>query len=171
LKQTVKELVQDDNRAARIICQNMQERKNTLETFSDSSMVRDPKQVSNYRQNYGTSKNTQNVDAIRDVIFGLLEQSSEDDPSVLDKDQPFIQELLVRHRKQVGIVAFLKQTLKDVEWFCTEKANPRETSPLCADTTFNITEYLVTQTTYQQLSVIRRDNLKHPWFPGPIVFH
>ena len=147
LKQTVKELVQDDNRAARIICQNMQERENTLETFSDSSMVRDPKQVSNYRQNYGTSKNTQNVDAIRDVIFGLLEQSSEDNPSVLDKDQPFIQELLVRHGKQVGIVAFLKQTLKDVERFCTEKANPRETSPLCADTTFNIAEYLVTQTT------------------------
>ena len=173
LKETCKELVQDDNRAARLICQNMQDRENILETFSDSSMVRNPKQVSNYRQNYGPSKKAQNVDAIRDVIFDLLEQSNEDNPSVhvLDKAQPFIQELLVRHGKQVGIVAFLKQTLKDVERFCTTKANPRETSPLCADTTFNISEYLVTQTTYQQLSVVRRDNLKHPWFPGPIVFH
>ena len=173
LKETCKELVQDDNRAARLICQNMQHHENILETFSDSSVVRNPKQVSNYRQNYGPSKKAQNVDDIRDVIFDLLEQSNEDNPTVyvLDKDQPFIQELLVRHGKQVGIVAFLKQTLKDVERFCTTKANPRETSPLCADTTFNISEYLVTQTTYQQLSVIRRDNLKHPWFPGPIVFH
>ena len=68
-------------------------------------------------------------------------------------------------------MAFLKQTLKDVERFCTTKANPQETSPLCADTTCNVSEYLVTQTTYQRLSVIRRDNLKHHWFPGPIVFH
>ena len=171
LKQTCKDIVKDDNRAARLIYQEMQDRENILETFSDSSMLRDPKQVSNYRQNHGTSSKTQNVDAIRDVIFDLLEQSNEDDPSVLDKNQPFIQELLVRHGKQVGIVAFLKQTLKDVERFCTKKANARETSPLCADTTFNIAEYLVTQTTYQQLSVIRRDNLKHPWFPGPIAFH
>ena len=32
---------------------------------------------------------------------------------------------------------------------------------LCADTTFNIAEYRVTETTYKQPSVIRRDNLKH----------
>ena len=171
LKQTCKEIVQEDKRAARHICQEMQDGEDILDTFSDSSVVRDPKQVSNYGQNYGPSKKTQNADAIWDIIFNLLEQSNEQDPSVLNKDQPFIQELLVRHGKQVEIVAFLEQTLKDIERFCTKKANPRETSPLCADTTFNIAEFLVMQTTYQQLSVIRRDNLKHPWFPGPIAFH
>ena len=54
--------------------------------------------------------------------------------------------------------------LKNVERFCTKNTNPRETSPLCAGTTFNIEEYLVTQNTYQQLSVVRRDNLKYTWF-------
>lgn len=171
LKQTCKEIVQEDKRAARHICQEMQASEDILDIFSDSSVVRDPKQVSNYRQNYGRSSKTQNADAVRDIIFMLLEQSSAEEPSVLSKDQPFIQELLVRHGKHVEIVAFLEQTLKDIERFCTKKANPRETSTLCTDTTFNIAEFLVTQTTYQQLSVIRRDNLKHPWFPGPIAFH
>ena len=70
----------------------MQDHENILETFSDSSVVRNPKQVSNYRQNYGPSKKGQNVNDIRDVIFDLLEQSNEDNPTVyvLDKDQPFI---------------------------------------------------------------------------------
>lgn len=61
--------------------------------------------------------------------------------------------------------------LKNVKRFWTKKTNPRETSPLCSGTTFNIAEYLVTQNTHQQLSVVRRDNLKYPWFSGPIVFH
>ncbi len=112
----------------------------------------------------------QNVDAIRNVISDLLEQSNEDDPSVLDKNQSFIQELLVNiHGKQVGIAAFLKQTLKNVMRFCTKKANAIETSPLCRDTTFHIAEYLVTQTTYQQLSVIRRITSNILGFPAPLL--
>ena len=78
----------------------MQTGEDSLDTFSDSPMVRDPKQVSNYRQNYGTSKKTQNADAIRDIIFNLLEQSNEENPSVLNKSQPFFQELIVRRGKQ-----------------------------------------------------------------------
>ncbi|XP_028514907.1 uncharacterized protein LOC110239267 isoform X1 [Exaiptasia diaphana] len=170
LKQSCKKLVQEDSRAPRLICQEMQEKVDVLESFSDSSVIRDPKQISNYRQTYGPVKNRKHEDAIRDVIFELLEQSHEDS-DLLDKNQSFIQELLLRHGKQAGVVAYLQQTLKDIERFCTTKANPFITSPLSADTTFNIAEYLLTQTTYRQLSVLDRGSLKHPWFPGPLLCH
>ena len=71
----------------------------------------------------------------------------------------------------MGVVGYLHQTLKDVERFCTSKANKSVMSPLCVDTTFNIPEYLLTQTTNKQLSILDPDTLKHPWFPGPIMFH
>ena len=35
----------------------------------------------------------------------------------------------------------------------------------------NIANYLVTQTTYKQMSVIGRESLKNPWFPGPFLIH
>ena len=66
------------------------------------------------------------------------------------------------------MVLFLDQTLKDIERFCCQE---NIFSPLAADTTFNIGEYLFTQTTYKNLSLIRTDTGKHPWFPGPIMIH
>ena len=97
--------------------------------------------------------------------------ADQNDSDVLDKNQSFVREFLLRHEKQACFVAYLQQSLTDIERFSTTSANPRFTTPLACDTTFNIANYLVTQTTYKQMSVIGRESLKNPWFPGPFLIH
>ena len=122
---------------------------------------------------YGETKSKTSVDQIQEVILKLLEQRSADqnDSDVLDKNQSFVREFLLRHEKQACFVAYLQQSLTDIERFSTTSANPRFTTPLACDTTFNIANYLVTQTTYKQMSLIGRESLKNPWFPGPFLIH
>ena len=44
-------------------------------------------------------------------------------------------------------------------------------SPLSTDTTYQIAEHYLTQTAYENLSVLRRDTLKTSWFPGVCILH
>ena len=44
-------------------------------------------------------------------------------------------------------------------------------SPLSIDTSYQIAEHYLTQTAYENLSVLRRDTLKSPWFPGVCMLH
>ena len=62
------------------------------------------------------------------------------------------------------MVLYFDQFSTDIEKLPTE-------SPLAGDTTFNIGEYLFTQTTYKKLSLIRKDTGIYPWFPGPVLIH
>lgn len=174
LKQEVKEVLRTDARAPRIIHDEKTKDVDLLDPPLQSTTIRDSKQLYNYRHLYGEAKANVSVDQIQEVILKLLEQASvvaELDPYVLKKNQPFVREFLLRHEKQACFVAYLQQSLTDIERFSTTSANPRFTTPLISDTTFNIANYLVTQTTYKQLSVIDRESLKNPWFPGPFLIH
>ena len=92
------------------------------------------------------------------------------DPSA--EEQPFLQEILSRNKKQPSYVLFLNQSLKDIERFCTNTLAPTSfRSILAVDTTYDIGGHYVTQTTYQNLSLFRKDTLKAPWFPGPVLIH
>ena len=173
LKQTVKEIVRTDVRAPRIIQDEKSKDIDLLDPPLLSTTIRDNKQLYNYRHLYGETKSKTSVDQIQEVILKLLEQRSADqnDSDVLDKNQSFVREFLLRHEKQACFVAYLQQSLTDIERFSTTSANPRFTMPLACDTTFNTANYLVTQTTYKQMSVIGRESLKNPWFPGPFLIY
>lgn len=91
----------------------------------------------------------------------LLDQSKEQNPHVLDKNQPFVREFLLRHGHQSTVVAYLDQTLRDVDRFCTNDPH----STFVVDTTFNIADYYLTPTCYLNLSLVSKTSGKHPWFP------
>ena len=55
--------------------------------------------------------------------------------------------------------------------FCTINAPSNYRSPLSIDTTYQIAEHYLTQTAHENLSVLRRDTLKSPWFPGVCMLH
>ena len=44
-------------------------------------------------------------------------------------------------------------------------------SPLSTDTTYQIAQHYLTQTAYENLSVLRIDTLKGLWFPGVCMLH
>ncbi|CAB3980942.1 Hypothetical predicted protein [Paramuricea clavata] len=173
LKQEVKETLRTDRRAPRIIQDEKSKDINLLDPALQSTTIRDSKRLYNYRHLYGEAKTTTSIDQIQEVILKLLEQGSsayEIDRDVLDKNQAFVREFL-RHEKQACFVAYLQQSFTDIERFSTTSSNPRFSTPLACDTTFNIATYLVTQTMYKQMSVIGRESLKNPWFPGPFLVH
>ena len=74
--------------------------------------------VSFCRYNYAEPRGKRGDD-LKDVIMQLLSQSTERSPYILDKSQPYIQEFSLRSGNQPSVVAYLNQTLKDLERFCT----------------------------------------------------
>jgi hypothetical protein len=109
------------------------------------------------RYNYGKSKH---VDELQEIIIELLGQRKQEAHEVIDQLQPYIPEFLLQGGNQPTIVAYLDQTVKDLE-----------SVPLAIDTTFNIGEFYFTQTAYQNISVVSKAAGKHPWFPGPLLVH
>ena len=95
----------------------------------------------------------------------LLDQAENDNHcrSPVENEQPFLREFNLESGEQPKLMLYFDQTLTDIERFCCQVSR---FSPLAADTTFNIGEYLFTQTTYKNLSLIRKDTGGHPWFPG-----
>ena len=60
-----------------------------------------------------------------------------------------------------------------MERFCTRLASSKYFSPVIADDTCHIAGHYLVQTTHQKnenSSVLRRENLKSPWFPDPCAF-
>ena len=171
LKKECKQTVQVSNKAPRILAESLGQTGETiLGSTTDSTRLRNPKQASNYKFNYG-SVSRSDQDEISNVILALLEQNHGSDSVVLDDNQPFIREVIFRNGRQPSIVAFTDQTIKDVSRFCTRSGSLTHFSPLLIDTTFNIAEYYFTQTAYENLSLPKKDTGKHPWFPGPVLVH
>ncbi len=170
VKMECREVVERSHKAPRFLADSIGDAEmSIIESKTASTRVRNPKQVTNYRSNYGQQARTKQDD-MSDVILMLLEQNQDADVSVLDDSQPFIREILHRHGHQPAMVAYTNQTLEDVARFCSS-VDAKEQSPLLIDTTFNIAEYYFTQTAFQNLSVRQKNSNKHPWFPGPLFIH
>ena len=67
-------------------------------------------------------------------------------------------------------VLYLDQTLNYISRFCTDYS-PVSASPLALDTTFNIGKYKFTQSTYKNLSLLKKGTYTPPWFSGPVLVH
>ena len=44
-------------------------------------------------------------------------------------------------------------------------------SILAIDTTFNVGSHYITQTTYRNLILLRKETMTASWFPGPVLVH
>ena len=89
--------------------------KKTHDVFSlesDAEIPRNNQQISNYSQNYATSS-IRTDDEVATIIFDLYEQDEVTDVEINDEKQPFIQEILMRHGKQICITAYLQATISD----------------------------------------------------------
>lgn len=136
-----------------------------------STTIRDSKQLYDYRHLYREAKTRTGIDQIQEVILKLLEQGSSADSDMLDKNEAFVKEFILRHKKQACLVMYRQQSLTDIERFSNTSTNPRFSTPLACGTTFNVANYLVTQMSSEQMSVTGRESLKNPWFPGPFLVY
>ena len=122
------------------------------------------KQITNIKPSLAKITNgSEEYEILRNISY-LLDQPNNSlswHPSA--EEQPFLQEILFRNKKQPYYVLLLNQSLKDIERFCTITLAPTSfCSILAIDTTFNIGRHYVTQTTYQNLSIFRKYTLKAP---------
>ena len=127
------------------------------------------KQITNIKPSLAKiTKGSEEYEILRNISY-LLDQPNNSlswHPSA--EEQPFLQEILLRNKKQPYYVLLLNQSLKDIERFCTITLAPTSfCSILAIDTTFNIGRH-VTQTTYQNMSIFRKYTLKPPC---PVLIH
>ena len=58
--------------------------------------------------------------------------------------------------------------MNDLKMFCTHDNNP---ITLAVDTTFNLCDLWITDTSYRNQRLINRESQKHPVFLGPMMLH
>lgn len=155
----------------RIVLDEYEESNHILERESDAVIPRDKKQIKNYQSNY-CPNDANRTDEILSLLSSLIDQPTVEMSDPLSEDQSFLQEVLFRNGRQPSYVLYTAQSLADLERFCTNTSMPTKfRSVLAVDTTYNVSNYYVTQTTYRNLSLLHRNTQKHPWFPGPVFAH
>ena len=89
-------------------------------------------------------------------------EQKENFDDVNDESQSLNREITFRSAREPSVIPFLNQTRKDKERLYF--------SPVTAHGTYNIAGHYLVQTVYENLSVLRRENSKSHWFPGPCTF-
>ena len=153
-----------DKRAPRLILDDIEESSDSIMNLT--SGISDIKQIYNYRYNYQTNHKDD-----YSVLLGMCLEQNESSFDLLDKEQGFIREINFRIGKKPSIVLFWNQTIVGLNRFCTMNAPSNYFSPLSTNTTYQIAEHYLTQTAHENLSALRRDTLKSPWFPGVCMLH
>ena len=72
--------------------------------------------------------------------------------------------------KNPSIILFVNQTITDLDRFCTMRVSFNYFLSVPRDTIDQITEHYLTQAAFENLSVLSRNTLKRPWFPGVCIF-
>ena len=65
-------------------------------------------------------------------------------------------------------MAYTEKQIHDIEKFCTTEL---EASVLAVDTTFNICDMRITDTSYRNKRLLNRTTGKHPVLLGPVMLH
>ena len=145
VRKDIQEAVSKNNNVAPRILKELLTRDKSAIESSLAETVRNEKQLSNYKQMHG-NRGSSEYDDISSVMLEMFKGGQNDASDVIDKDQAFIQEMQIRHGKQANIVAYFKQTVNDVERFCCRED---AFTTLSIDTTFNVSEYHLTQTVFK----------------------
>lgn len=122
------------------------------------------KQIYNYRYIY---QNTHKEDDYEHIWKMCLQHWKETLDLLDKKKQGFVLFLksTLEWGKEPSIILFLNHTIVDLDRFCTMRAPFNYYSLVPTDMIYQITERCLTQTAFENLSVLRRDTLKSPWFP------
>lgn len=129
-------------------------------TQSLSEVPRDRRQAYNSKShNHSTSGISSNQD--KDLVYGLLEQH-------YGSLKTFVGN--VSFDDSVMCVLCTDQQLCDIERFCCSQGSTN-TSVLGVDPTFNLGDFYVTVTTYENLMLTSRATGKHPVCVGPMLVH
>ena len=124
---------------------------------------------------YSTSASTEprNVQQIYSIRKALKESQKEDDFTHLlsqVKESAFVHDLTIDSKSVQYVLASEKQ-LKDLEVFCT---NPEKYSVFCIDSTYNVGNFYVTNTCFQNFKIVHADGKyrgRHPYEIGPTFVH
>ena len=136
-----------DKRVPRLILDDIEEYSGSI--MGLTSGISDIKQIYNYRYNDQTNQKD-----YCSVLLGMCLEENESSFDLHDKEQEFIREINFRIGKKPSSVLFLNQTIVDLNRFCTMDAPSNYFSPLSTDTTYQIAEHYLTQTAYENLSVL-----------------
>ena len=118
------------------------------------------------RQGYNLKSHNQCTSGIgsnhrKDLIYDLLQQR-------FGSLKDFVRN--VSFDDAVSCVLFTDQQLYDIERFCTNRGSTTN-SVFGVDPTFNLGNFYVTVTTYENLLRVNRKTGKHPVFIGPMLVH
>ena len=157
VKQKCKEILSSTTKPPKFIMDDFEKEQDAFSRKTDAVVPRNARQMYNFKAN----RQNEAKDDLR-LIESLLEQSKDakNIRSPVDAHQPFFRQFCLHSG---GQPKFFDQTLIDIERFCCN--NNRKTI-LAIDTTFNIREYYLTQSTYQNLSLLHQNSNKHPSFAG-----
>ena len=158
-------IIQDVREREGNIIQDVREWEgNIFEREFDSTLPLNRKQITNIKPSLAKITNgSEEYEILRNISYLLDQPNNSLSWHHSAEEQPFLQEILFRNKKQPYYVLLLNQSLKDIERFCTITLAPTSfCSILAIDTTFNIGRHYVTQTTYQNLSIFRKYTLKAP---------
>ena len=143
---------------------------NIIDGDTDSIVQKNNKEITKIRAAIARKNVMGITDEITSELAYLLGQPDGkiiSDP--LKEEQPFLQEMLLRNANQPSYVLYLNHS---IERFCANKSAPSSYgSILPNNTTFDIGQPYVTQMTYQNLRLPRKDSLTSPWFPEPVLIH
>ncbi|XP_028416102.1 uncharacterized protein LOC114539689 [Dendronephthya gigantea] len=123
-------------RAPKTVAQESTEGIQLLEIDSVSTIVRDPKQITNYKYNYGKNKDS-NADELNNIIVELLSQKQQGAYCVIDKEQPYIREFFLRDSNRVQecfscLERNWKTSMVSSSSTCAPKQDPRGISAFLA---------------------------------------
>ena len=130
-----------------------------VNTKSLSEMPRNRRQSYNAKSKQSTSGIASNQN--KDLVYDLIEQH-------YGSLKTFVRN--VSFDQSIMCVLATDQQLSDICRFCANE-DITHTSVLGIDPTFNLGDFYVTVTTYQNLMLINRKSGTHPVFIGPMLVH
>ena len=165
LKKELTEKLSSTKEPPRIVLDSYDENQTI---FEETAFIRNKNQIYNFKCNNLNAK--ANKDPLLDIIKEIISSENNHNTLLLDKDQTYVREILIRNEKNPSILMYLDQNLRVIERFCSNKAPILYFSALSADDTYNIANRYLIQTVCENLAVVKRDTEKSPWFSGPSTF-
>ena len=135
----------------------LEESGGPLKSTSMSKEPRNLKQIQNQRAKI--VKNKKNSETAADPLDLLMQ--AQRDPSSFVKT-------VVLHSQFYIAFAYTDKQIADIEQFC---CSSYDSSVLAVDTTFNLCDLWITDTTYRNKRIVKVENGKHPVHLGPIMLH
>lgn len=129
--------------------------------FSSTSSATEPRNIKQIQNRKQTIKKGDNVEETRtnDELLNLI---------VAQRNPDCLIKTVTVTAESYFAFAYTEKQVQDVEKFCTTEL---EASVLAVDTTYNLCDMWITDTSYRNKRLLNPATGKHPVFLGPIMIH